>query len=338
MTPADIVAAIPLPAALIGADQRIAHINGGFAALFGKDLAGRHFVAVLRQPAVIAAIEQVFAHDAAATAQYPGGSGGHATDYDVAVRRAGAGVLVTLIDRTQTDAADKMRRDFIANVSHELRTPLTALSGFIETLGGGARDDAPARARFLGIMAQEAGRMTRLVDELMQLSRLEEIEQLRPSGRVILGDVLNAVRESLLIIAQNAGVEMVFDLAAAPVDIAGDAAQLQQVFTNLVENAIKYGGAGGQVTVTLHNSDIHKGLHGQAVLVTVSDTGGGIAAHHIARLTERFYRVDTHRSREVGGTGLGLAIVKHIINRHRGRLRIQSELGAGTTVRVLLPR
>ena len=337
MTPADIVAAIPQPAALIGADQRIAHVNGGFAALFGKNIAGRHFIAAMRQPAVIAAIEQVFEQGAPATARYLGGSGGRETNYDVAVQRAGTGVLLCLIDRSQSDVAGKMRSDFIANVSHELRTPLTALTGFIETLRGAARDDAAARDRFLGIMGQEAGRRTRLVDELMQLSRLEEIEQQRPTGRVNLGEVLGAVRESLLIIAQNAGVEMVFDLPAARVDITGDAAQLQQVFTNLVENALKYGGARGQVTVTLHKACIHKGLHGQAVMVTVSDTGGGIAAHHIARLTERFYRVDNHRSREVGGTGLGLAIVKHIINRHRGRLRIQSELGAGTTVRVLLP-
>tara|TARA_R110002051_G_scaffold57104_3_gene105822 strand:+ start:25858 stop:26874 length:1017 start_codon:yes stop_codon:yes gene_type:complete len=337
MVLADIIAAFPQPTALIGADHRIAHVNAGFAAVFAKGLIGRHFIAAMRQPAVIAAIEQVFENGAPTTAQYLGGSDGRETNYDVAVQRAGAGVLICLIDRSQADVAGKMRTDFIANVSHELRTPLTALTGFIETLAGPARDDETARAKFLGIMAQEAGRMTRLVDELMQLSRLEETEQHRPTDYVNLGDVLNAVRESLLIIAQNAEVEMLFELPDTPVEITGDAAQLQQVFTNLIENALKYGGEHGQVTATLHNIGTHKGLHGKAVMITVCDNGCGIAAHHIARLTERFYRVDSHRSREVGGTGLGLAIVKHIINRHRGRLRIQSELGVGTTVRILLP-
>ncbi len=337
MSRAGLVAAIPLPAALIGADHTITCVNPPFVDLFGADPVGRHFITAMRQPAVIEAIEQAFDRQTSGKASYLGVSIGKETTYEVAAAPAGQDVLITLIDGTAALAASKVRRDFIANVSHELRTPLTALMGFIETLRGAARNDEVARDRFLGTMAVEAGRMTRLVDELMTLSRVEETERKQPTDRVVLDDVLRLVRESLTVIAQKADVDLVFDMPEGKKIVLGDAVQLQQVFTNLIENAVKYGGKAGRVTVTLGAVSHYARLRGDGVMITVQDHGIGIAAHHIARLTERFYRVDSHRSREVGGSGLGLAIVKHIINRHSGRLRIESALAVGTTVTVLLP-
>ncbi|MEL6683960.1 MAG: ATP-binding protein, partial [Pseudomonadota bacterium] len=202
---------------------------------------------------------------------------------------------------------------------------------------GAAKDDPAARDRFLGIMAHEANRMTRLVDDLMSLSRVEEDERVRPREHVDLGALLSSVIKGLEPQANAAGVSVTLDLVASDEMVPGDAGQLVQVFTNLVENAIKYGATGKEVTVQLLPRAMNQRLRGEAVHVSVVDKGEGIAEHHIARLTERFYRVDNHRSREVGGTGLGLAIVKHIINRHRGRLLIESEEGQGTQVSVFLP-
>lgn len=230
-----------------------------------------------------------------------------------------------------------MRSDFVANVSHELRTPLTALTGFIETLRGPARDDAEARDRFLGIMEVEGKRMNRLVADLLSLSRVEDMARIRPSDSVDIYAVLNSVRNALSQTAEARGVTLSIDAQLEPpVLLAGDLDQLAQVFTNLIENAIKYGRRDGAVVVSVSRMAMFPAFKGPAICVAVQDDGPGIPAHHLSRLTERFYRVDNHRSRELGGTGLGLAIVKHIINRHRGRLRIESEVGQGSTFSVLL--
>jgi two-component system phosphate regulon sensor histidine kinase PhoR len=230
-----------------------------------------------------------------------------------------------------------MRRDFVANVSHELRTPLTALMGFIETLRGPAREDAAARDRFLDIMATEAGRMNRLVGDLLSLSRVEGEERVRPRGMVNLTGVLESVLRTLRPLAEDAGVMLEADLGDGPVEIVGDADQLMQVFTNLVENAIKYGASGKRVTVWMERADRDPALRAPGVRVHVIDYGPGVDPVHLPRLTERFYRADSHRSRALGGTGLGLAIVKHIVNRHRGRLRVASDLGQGAKFTVVLP-
>jgi len=333
-----IVAGIPVPAALIALDQRIIHVNAAFEAVVGGGHLDRNFITALRQPAVIEAIENTMAGIAPRPATYLGRDGNRDTIYDVFARDIGDGVLLTLIDRTQAVDAEQMRSDFIANVSHELRTPLTAMIGFIETLRGAARDDPDARARFLGIMDQEAGRMTRLVDELMSLSRLEATGRMRPTEIVSLNAVLKAAQDSLMPIAQAANMSLKLCCPNEIVDVSGDAAQIQQVVTNLIENALKYGRSGGTVHVTLDSIADQPLLRAEGATISVRDDGDGIPAHHIPRLTERFYRVDSHRSREVGGTGLGLAIVKHIINRHRGRLKIESEIGQGTMVSVILPR
>jgi two-component system phosphate regulon sensor histidine kinase PhoR len=224
-----------------------------------------------------------------------------------------------------------MRADFIANASHELRTPLAAVSGFIDTLRGHAKDDEVARDQFLDIMAVEAARMRRLIDDLLSLTRIEMNEHVPPQGRVVLVSVLQQVANALGPLAAQDGIRIT--IAAAPdlPDVIGEHEELVQLFQNLVHNAIKYGRQNGQVAITLG-----LGADGR-VLVAVKDDGEGIPPGAIPRLTERFYRVDVKRSRERGGTGLGLAIVKHIVSRHQGRLSIESKSGEGSTFTVSLP-
>lgn len=332
-----IIQAVPLPVLVIGRDERVRAANPSVDAILGPDLLDKHYITALRQPTVIAAIAETRRTGMANAVRYTGWSGPKDTVYKVSVALAQNDIVLTFEDQTASEQAGQMRRDFVANVSHELRTPLTALLGFIETLNGAAKDDPVARSRFLGIMAHEANRMRRLVDDLMSLTRVEEDERVRPREEVELGALLASVLKGLEPQASAAGVTVSLDLVVPEETVPGDAGQLVQVFTNLVENAIKYGATGKEVKVSLLPRAMHARLRAEAVQITVTDKGEGIAEHHLARLTERFYRVDNHRSREVGGTGLGLAIVKHIINRHRGRMTIESQVGQGTTVSVFLP-
>ncbi|EBA10954.1 sensor histidine kinase [Roseobacter sp. CCS2] len=334
---ASVIDALSLPVLLIGPDERVRATNGLVDAILGAGLVGMHYITALRQPALIAAIADAIAKREACVVRYTGRNGPKNTVYQINIAATDDDILLTFEDQTAAEDASQMRRDFVANVSHELRTPLTALLGFIETLNGAAKDDPVARDRFLGIMANEANRMTRLVDDLMSLSRVEEDERVRPREHVDLGALLSSVIKGLEPQANAAGVTVTLNLVTTDEMVPGDAGQLVQVFTNLVENAIKYGASGQVVTVRLLPRAMNQRLRCDAVQISVSDKGDGIPAHHIARLTERFYRVDNHRSREVGGTGLGLAIVKHIINRHRGRLLIESDEGQGTQVSVFLP-
>ena len=220
----------------------------------------------------------------------------------------------------------------MANVSHELRTPLTSLLGFTETLRGSARDDIEAHDRFLAIMHAQASRMSRLVADLLSLSRIDLEEHTPVEGLVELGSILRGVIDSLA--PQAAAKEMALDLRTGDGlgPVSGDADQLAQVFQNLIANVIQYGRPGTVVRI-----DATPTPDGRNVAVSVEDEGDGIARAHLPRPTERFYRVDAGRSRALGGTGLGLAIVKHILNRHRGRMLFESELGVGTTVTVYLP-
>jgi two-component system phosphate regulon sensor histidine kinase PhoR len=254
-------------------------------------------------------------------------------------------LLLHFTDITHLREAEEMRRDFVANVSHELRTPLTAVLGFIETLRGAAKDDPAARDRFLSIMEDEARRMNRLVSDLLSLSRVESEERMRPSDLVDIGAVLKGTVAAMRPTAELSGNEIVLtsaigsdaEGAEARGLIQGDRDQLMQVFLNLTENALKYGGPDRQVDLKLTREEGTGSLKGKVIRVDVTDRGDGVDPQHVPRLTERFYRVDTHRSRAMGGTGLGLAIVKHIVNRHRGRLRITSEKGKGSTFSVLFP-
>jgi len=237
---------------------------------------------------------------------------------------------VMIRDLTREQQIERMRADFVANASHELRTPLAALLGFIETMQGAAKNDEAARQKFLGLMRSQAERMKRLIDDLLSLSRIELNEHVRPSGHVDLGLVARHVGDVLDGMAKEAGCEIRIAIGET-LPVVGDWDELVQVMQNLVENALKYANSGKLVTIEGRCTD------GQVEL-TVRDRGPGIAAEHIPRLTERFYRVNVQDSRSRGGTGLGLAIVKHILNRHRGRLAISSEPGSGSSFSVRLPR
>jgi two-component system phosphate regulon sensor histidine kinase PhoR len=244
-------------------------------------------------------------------------------------------VLISMQDLTPLRRVEEMRADFVANASHELRTPLASLSGFIDTLQGPARDDAAARERFIAIMKGQARRMARLIDDLLSLSRIELNAHVRPQTSADVTSVVRQVADALQVLAEERGVAIAIDAPAEPLVVVGDRDELTRVFENLIENALKYGGAGKRVDIALERKDAPDGA-GEAV-VAVRDHGAGIAAEHLPRLTERFYRVDVGHSRAEGGTGLGLALVKHILNRHRGRLQIESTLGQGATFTVRLP-
>ena len=250
-------------------------------------------------------------------------------------------ILVVVRDTTSAKAVEKMRADFVANASHELRTPLSSLIGFIDTLRGHAREDAGAREKFLSIMADQAGRMGRLIDDLLSLSRIELNEHVPPQGVIDLGRVVNDVVDAMHPLAREAGVTLNVQIDKSLPRVIGSRDELVQVLQNLLDNAIKYGRQDSQVEIVAARGAppfIATGLVGPSCYVSVTDHGEGIAREHIPRLTERFYRVDVKRSRERGGTGLGLAIVKHIVSRHRGKLHIKSDPGLGSVFTVVLPQ
>jgi two-component system phosphate regulon sensor histidine kinase PhoR len=340
-----VIAAVPDPLILLDDRRRVVRANPQAASFVGAVVESRDLAAVLRNPAVLGAADAVLRGEAARIVEFT---------ITVPVERQlrarfaridrpsldGAVVVLSLHDITQLKRAEQMRADFIANASHELRTPLTTLTGFIETLRGPAREDAEARERFLAIMHEQAARMIRLVEDLLSLSRIELNEHVLPQGRVALGPLLRHLADTLELRAGERGMCIRLDLPSDLSEVPGDRDELAQVFQNLVENAIKYGRAGSEITVaaTTGVQPLHSGDAGESPLVSVAvrDSGEGIAREHLPRLTERFYRVDTARSREMGGTGLGLAIVKHILNRHRGFLDIESTPGTGSVFTVFL--
>ncbi|MCT2538401.1 ATP-binding protein [Sedimentimonas flavescens] len=338
-----VLEAVPLPVLVVDAREKIVATNRGAQALLGQGLEGRPFVTVLRQPALNEALERALTARASDRVRLRLSSPEREMVALVSVapieldEAGNVAALLSIEDITATEEAEAMRRDFVANVSHELRTPLTALIGFVETLRGAAKDDPVARDRFLTIMAREAGRMNRLVGDLLSLSRVEAEERRRPTAQVDLANVLRGAIQTLQPVAETAKVCILREGEPGPLRVTGDADQLTQVFSNLIENAVKYGGAGGEVRVVVEKIAHEPVQRGPAYRVDVIDSGEGIDPIHIPRLTERFYRVDTHRSREQGGTGLGLAIVKHIVARHRGRLKIESEKGKGSRFSVILP-
>ena len=242
-----------------------------------------------------------------------------------------AAVLISLRDLTEQERLSAMRADFVANASHELRTPLASLKGFIETMQGAARNDVAAQGRFLEIMSQQADRMTRLIDDLLSLSRIEMRAHIPPSAKVDLNDIANSVVAALEPQAKLAGATVTLHKFAGVAIVRGDTDELVQAVQNLVQNAIKYGRAGGHVDVQIGEDG-----PGQRTISTIDD-GPGIAPEHLPRLTERFYRINVASSRDRGGTGLGLAIVKHIVTRHRGQLAITSTVGHGATFKITLP-
>ncbi|AUM75775.1 sensor histidine kinase [Paracoccus jeotgali] len=335
----EVIGAIPSPTLAIDRFERIVALNAAAKALLGRNAMGQIFTTALRHPDLVEAVERSLRDQTPRSITYQVTESGSDVFYDVHLQSIGdtGPLLLSFLNVTDLAQAGQMRRDFVANVSHELRTPLAALMGFIETLRGPAREDVAAQGRFLNIMAGEAERMNRLVGDLLSLSRVEAEERVRPTTRLDLRDVLQTALQNLSRLAADNNVTLQTDLGQAPLQVLGDADQLLQVFTNLVENAIKYGGNSQSVEVTALNCAHDPVLRGPALQIVVADHGPGIDPVHLPRLTERFYRADSHRSRELGGTGLGLAIVKHILNRHRGRLKITSQPGQGAKFAVILP-
>jgi len=331
---------LPQPLLLIGPDRKIVAANSQARAIIGMDAVGADLAVAFREPAILEAADSVRSGGTARNVNYTITG---ATDRYFAAgivpfddpTAEGATVLIALYDLTAHRRTERLRSDFIANASHELRTPLASLVGFIETLRGPARDDAEARERFLAIMHETAQRMSRLVQNLLSLSKIEMEEHTLPNTPVDMARLCTAVAAGLQVTADRKNIKIDVHADSDAPSAIGDADQLAQLLQNLIDNAIKYGRENSQVTVAIAR---HARTSGRpAVAITVSDQGEGIAPEHIPRLTERFYRAESSRSRAVGGTGLGLAIAKHIVTRHRGQMEITSELGQGSTFTIILP-
>ena len=246
-------------------------------------------------------------------------------------------IFLSIYDITLIKQAEQMRVDFVANASHELRTPLASILGFVETLQGPAKNDQQAQERFLRIMHDEASRMTRLVDDLLSLSKIEREAHIPPEGKVHLPTLINSVLETLHMRLKERNMNVTLSNPDNVENITGDFDQLTQVAQNLLDNAIKYGRENTTIEVILKKHVSEFPIHEESVSIAITNKGNGIPAEHIPRLMERFYRVDTARSRSLGGTGLGLAIVKHIIQRHKGHILFESEVNEYTRVTVTLP-
>jgi two-component system phosphate regulon sensor histidine kinase PhoR len=337
-----VVDAVPEPAIALNAQARVVHANRLAEEQLGACRRGGHIASMSRDPGLLAAVEAALATGETQQVELHGRVPVErrllATvvplEQAVAEGPDAPTLLITFRDLSEQDRLARMRADFVANASHELRTPLAYLKGSVETLLGPAKDDASARAAFLKTMGEQAERMSRLVDDLLSLSRVEMREYLPPADEADLAVVIADVAETLTPLAQKAGVSLTLSGLDAEALVRGDHDELAQVFQNLIQNAIKYGRSGGKVEVRLERD---AGARQLRYRVDVTDDGPGIAAQALPRLTERFYRVNVAASREKGGTGLGLAIVKHILNRHRGELAVASKLGEGSTFTVMLP-
>jgi two-component system, OmpR family, phosphate regulon sensor histidine kinase PhoR len=337
---AQLVGAMPEPAVIVGPDERAAAANQPALELLPGLRVGDPLVLGLRAPDVIDARRRVMASGEAETVQWSERVPVERL-FDVCVAPLATSqgevvaTLLTLRDQTEARRVERLRVDFIANASHELRTPLASLVGFIETLQGSAHDDAKARDRFLAIMREQGRRMARLIEDLLSLSRIEQKQHVRPETVVDFAQTTRSVVDALTPLAEDLGVEIRLS-ATQPAMVAGDRDELLRVAENLIENAIKYGvradseAGAGVVEVTVTTTEKEASL-------SVRDYGHGIAAEHIPRLTERFYRVDATQSRAKNGTGLGLAIVKHILTRHRGKLTITSRVNQGSCFVATVP-
>ena len=341
-----IIESIPDPLLVVDDRSRIQSANRAAQGQFGERIVGRDLSAVIRHPDVLAAVRDALAGESTGEVEFEVAAPVERT-FNVRIESLPqdpsrtSGALLLFVDLSAVRRAEQMRVDFVANVSHELRTPLATLIGFIETLQGPAREDGDARDRFLEIMRLQSLRMSRLVNDLLSLSRIETNEHTPPTGRVDLSPIIDGVKATLDLEARRKDMRIRIDVAEGLPPVVGEEDELTQVIQNLLDNAIKYGKAGTPVEVEVSRADrvpaAYPGGRDSAITISVRDRGEGIDPAHIPRLTERFYRVDTARSRELGGTGLGLAIVKHIISRHRGAMTITSRPGDGTTVTVFLP-
>jgi two-component system, OmpR family, phosphate regulon sensor histidine kinase PhoR len=324
------------PLFLLDKDSKVLRYNSASKRVFGPDLAGRAIATLISTPQVLNAVDSALRGETPESVEFVLPDNIDHT-YNVNVQplyfsdRPGTPrAMITLHDITTLRRSEQLGVEFLANASHELRTPLASLLGFIETLQGPAKDDAEARERFLQIMHAQASRMTRLVQDLLSLARIEFNEHVSPTGTVDLLLTVKQATEQLTHRAATRGISLVSQLPRSMPVINGDSDQIMQVVVNLIENAIKYTHENTPIEVSLKRE-------GKMARVSIRDYGPGIAREHLPRLTERFYRIDAGRSRHMGGTGLGLSIVKHIINRHRGQFHVESELGEGSRFDVILP-
>jgi two-component system phosphate regulon sensor histidine kinase PhoR len=335
---------LPEPVLLLSAERAVLRANPAARAMLGPEAAGQgpDSAALLRHPVLAAAMDDALTLGHSVTAELhlpvplPREVSARVVPLDPPLADGGR-LLILLIDRSREAALERTRADFVANASHELRTPLASLLGFIETLRGPAADDPAAQQRFLGIMAEQGERMRRLIDDLLNLSRIEMEEHQPPVGEAPLAMIARAEMEALSPLMKQRNIRAELELAEALVARPANADQVAQVIRNVFENAINHGRDGGMIMVSLKPAVAEDGTARPGALLSIADDGPGIAKHHLPRLTERFYRVDAARSRHKGGTGLGLAITRHIIMRHRGRLVIESTEGVGTRVNVWLP-
>jgi two-component system phosphate regulon sensor histidine kinase PhoR len=337
---ASIVDVLPDAALLLDTSLRLVHANNLARDLFVSLRPGEHISMTSRNPDLIAAVTEAatsrrrILFELHVRGPIERRLEGAATTLTGAKSDDAPDLLVVLQDLSERDAVARMRVEFVANASHELRTPLASLSGFIETLRGPAKDDPAAREKFLAIMAEQAARMSSLIDDLLLLSRLEMRAHLPPTAIVDLNLVMSDAIRPLAGIAEGSKATITCLARKPSPRVRGDHDELVQAVQNLAQNALKYGRKGG--TVTLSVTAGANGRNGTAS-INVADDGPGIAAEHLPRLTERFYRVSNAASRDKGGTGLGLAIVKHIASRHLGRLEITSAIGQGSTFSLQLP-
>jgi len=332
---------------MINDNKQVVRTNRAARAIFGQNLAQKPLQDVIASPnlmdsvnAVIADLkgrevefrieEPVIRDFLAIIERFPVPSGG------------GISTIITMNDITELKSVEQMRADFVANASHEIRTPLASIKGFIETLLGPARDDEKAREEFLQIMLDQADRMQQLINDLLSLSKIEMNANSVPIDPVDLCKVVRKQVDHFKLPAQQKQMQIVLDLHDNLPLVKGDANELAQVVHNLVGNAIKYGNARSDVTVRARvtselPSDAKMRNQSRVIHLSVQDQGEGIPKQHLPRLMERFYRVDSARTRQIGGTGLGLAIVKGIINRHRGAITVDSVVGEGSTFHAYLP-
>jgi len=318
--------------------QRVIRANAGARQLLGERIVGSDVRVGLRHPVILEALAQSRELARPAIRELMGLGRPENVFRLRAVHLGDERTLLALADITQARLTERMRVDFVANASHELRTPLATLLGFIETLQGPAAEDEPARARFLDIMGREAQRMSRLIDDLLSLSRIELDKYVHPRESVTLEPILADVQRTLAVRLQADERVLINESQPGLPSVVGDRDQILQVLHNLISNALKYGRTGTPILLKVERQLPRAPRTGEPMLkVSVTDEGEGIAPEHLPRLTERFYRVDTSRSRKMGGTGLGLAIVKHIVERHRGELMIESRPALGTTVSFTLP-
>ncbi len=337
---------IPNPVLVVGQDHQLLALNASARSLFGHRLKNLSFEVVFRQPeprkCVLAALNGesdlkstecrlVLADEVSDTVF-------RLTAKPLASASCGFdGALVSLADISEFDKNERMRRDFITNLSHELRSPITSIAGFVEMLRKGDWENEIARTRYLDIVASESSRMTKLLSDFLALSSIESREKIRPTSHVDLAEIVRESAASLLRLEKTKGARIRFKPGPENCRIVGDGDQLRQVFGNILENAIKYGSEGNRIDIAISWQDSSPEFAKPAARIEIADCGEGFDPVHIPRLTERFFRIDRARNRETEGTGLGLAIVKHALNRHGGKLLIESAPGAGSKFTVLLP-